>query len=117
MVQDNAPETFEDVFKTYKLTCRLVIWSGASESTIWGSREANWLFRAWHDYAHILSLGEFTPEGERLAALKQMSQSGTILAKVINIEVNEQVKYFQQYNKFPENQIEFFKEKAKDLLR
>ena len=85
------------------------MWSGASQDTIFGSCEANWLFRAWHDYMHILTLGEFNPQGETIVALKQMSQVGSVFAEIIRIEVIEQVNYFQKYGCFPENQLKFFK--------
>lgn len=114
-VSDLAPETLSDVISTYQLTGRLVVWSGASENTIFGSREANWLFRAWHDYEHIRTMGEFNQLGETMTCLKQMSQVGSIFAEIVKIEVIGQLKYQSQYGTFPANQFEFFKKQLKSL--
>lgn len=108
-IRDLAPETLKDVVSTFKNTGKLVIWSGASENTIWGDSHSNYLFRAWHDYIHILTLGEFNSQGEKLVALKQMSQVGTIFARFIEIEVIEQLNHFEKNGAFPTNQLEFFK--------
>lgn len=112
-VKDFAPETLKDIVEVYKNTGKLIVWSGASENTIWNTPQSNWLFRAWHDFTHIKGLYEFNNEGEASTALYQMSQSGTILARLIDIEVNGQLEYFNKYGRFPENQIEFFKKTFK----
>lgn len=54
---EQAPNSFEDLQEAYKLSamthCPLPIFLGASESTIYTSREGNWAFRFWHDVTHV----------------------------------------------------------------
>lgn len=109
VVSDHAPETLKDVVTTYNETKKLIIWSGASENTIYGCAELNYLARAWHDYTHVKLLSEFNLQGEIQTALKQMSQVDTKFAEVLRIEIIEQVNYFQKHGEFPENQLKFFK--------
>jgi hypothetical protein len=107
IVSDFAPQTFEDMIRAYQDSKRLVIWSGASDKTIYGAPEMNYLFRAMHDLAHIQCMADFTLSGETRVALHQMSQVGTELAKIIRIEVISQIEFLNQYGNFPENQVNF----------
>ena len=52
-VSDNAPDTYEKLVNHVNKTGRILVWSGASETTIYGDREVNYAFRAWHDYVHF----------------------------------------------------------------
>src|SRR4051812_40780351 len=74
-VQDNAPSTLRDIVQAYQASKRLVVWSGASDNTIYGDASVNWVFRAWHDYTHIMLNAEFTDLGERLVAMEQARQA------------------------------------------
>lgn len=115
VVADKAPETLIEVIRTFKETNKLVVWSGASELTIWGTPQDNYLFRAWHDYCHILGHFSFDAKGESATCLMQQSQiESSFLQKALNIEINGQLEHMQATGNFPLNQIEFFKLKLKE---
>jgi hypothetical protein len=106
-VSDFAPQTFEDLVKHYKATGSLVIWSGGSDHTIYQDPKINYLFRAMHDITHIQLNADFTMDGEKRVAIYQMSQVGTELAKIIDIEVIKQAEYYMQTGSFLDDQVKF----------
>lgn len=106
-VSDFAPQTFEDLVKHYKATGSLVIWSGGSDHTIYRDPKINYLFRVMHDITHIQLNADFTMDGERRVAIYQMSQVGTELAKIIDIEVIKQAEYYMQTGSFLDDQVKF----------
>lgn len=114
-VSDFAPQTIEDVVRTYRETNSLVIWSGGSESTIYVDPQVNYLFRAMHDMTHILVGADFSMEGETRTALHQMSKVGTEFGKIIQIEVIEQARYFFQTGSFLEDQVQFTIDQLKKM--
>lgn len=103
-VSDNAPSTTQELFNSSSL----VVWSGASDRTVYQDASINWAFRAWHDYSHIKTQLPFTIEGELELARIQASQfDAEILQDLIYCEVAGQVNYFKTYGTFVENQVEF----------
>lgn len=111
-VADHAPETLEALTRHYTSTGKLKIWSGASTGTVWGAAEHNWLFRAWHDFNHLILQTEFNRIGELKTCAAQMSQvESSFLHKVLHIEIVEQLNHFETIGAFPQNQLEFFKNK------
>jgi hypothetical protein len=106
-VSDVAPQSFEDLMQHYKATGSLVIWSGGSDATIYKDPAVNYLFRAMHDYTHILINADFTMKGETRTAYKQMSQVGTELAKIIQIEIIGQAEYYMKTGSFLDDQVQF----------
>lgn len=106
-VADFAPQTIEDVVRSYRETNSIVVWSGGSDSTIYKDPQVNYLFRAMHDMTHILIGSDFSMEGETRTALFQMGRSGTEFGKIIQIEVIEQAKYYFQTGSFLEDQVQF----------
>jgi hypothetical protein len=108
-VADFAPETFQDLVQHFSATKTLVVWSGASDNTVWG-QQGNWQFRAWHDWVHILVAGQFEKQGEILVMREQQRQvSSTFMQLVLEIEILGQLKHQSQFGTFPVDQIEFFK--------
>lgn len=89
-----------------------------STGTIFGDPRVNWLFRAWHDYCHLLVDAPFDAEGERKAATEQINQvyvldglsesEKLLFARIIDIEVNGQMDYYVAHNGFPPDQRAFF---------
>lgn len=89
-----------------------------SDGTIFGEPRINWLFRAWHDYCHLLVDAGFDAQGERLAADEQIRQvyalpglsdaEKLLYSRIIDIEVNGQVDYYVAHNDFPPDQYAFF---------
>lgn len=105
--RDVAPQSFEDVIKTYKATGRIVVWSGGSDATIYRDPAVNFLFRAWHDWMHIQTLGDFTTAGEIRVCRAQMAQVGTDLARLIYIEIVGQARHYAETGEFPTDQVAF----------
>lgn len=117
-VADDAPQTLEDATAHYKRTGRILVWSGASDRSIFGCPEHNWAFRAWHDWHHIKWQMPFTPDGEALVAAEQYSDLVDIYgirderlshwAAIIDAEVNGQIAYSLNHGgEFPTDQLAF----------
>jgi|ERR1700721_1132762 len=117
-LDDSQYESFEDMRQDWESTGSIRVNTEFSDGTIFGSPSVNWLFRAWHDYCHLLVNAGFDAQGERLAADEQtrqvyalpgLSESDKLLfARIIGIEVNGQVDYYLAHNDFPQDQFEFF---------
>jgi len=108
---DVAPDTFEKLMSSK--TQGLVVWSGASDATIYGDASVNHAFRAWHDSIHIAKSLPFTLEGETLVALEQARIIGGRYSDIIMAEIYGQAEYFQTHGEFPTNQVEFMIEYLK----
>ena len=107
--------TDSDPYPDFKAMCddftklrRLKIWKGASEATIFGPPENNWLFRAWHDLSHIELGLDFSPMNELQVAFYQAAQlpkDWMFERNLILIEVAGQIAYNAVFNdSFPHNQ-------------
>lgn len=115
-VGENAPDTLEALRSYVRSTGRMLVWSGASESTIFGDREVNYAFRAWHDHAHLCGNHPFTPAGEAAVCEEQISdlvascrcRETEQMARLVFAEVVGQVAYQSVHNgAFPRNQRAF----------
>ena len=103
-VSNNAPNSFE----TLAASPSLVVWSGASDRTIYGAPNVNWAFRAWHDSLHLKLNAPFSLEGETRVALEQCRLIGSdTWAKIVMGEVVGQTEYFNKYGTFPADQVAF----------
>jgi len=65
------PETYEELIALLDAGGRMLVYSGASERTIYGDPEVNYAFRAWHDWCHWRGRYDFSYEGERAACAMQ----------------------------------------------
>lgn len=115
-VSEQAPNSFEELAAHYKKTKRILVWSGASDNTIFGDEEVNWAFRAWHDWVHLTQNFPFTTAGEaaachfQIAQLKKVygdSQETERWAAIIIAEVKEQTEYFEHTGNFVDDQRAF----------
>lgn len=115
-VSDKAPESLESLLSHYQNHGRVLVWSGASEHTIFGDREVNYAFRAWHDSRHIVGNHDFTFEGESAVCDMQVQDLLAIYGKcdafykferLLIAEVIGQALFFEARGAFPENQIAF----------
>ena len=113
-VSDFAPQTFGDVLKSYSETKSIVVWSGGSDFTIYKDPQVNYLFRAMHDLTHVSLKSDFSLVGETRVAIYQMSQVGTELAKIIQIEVIGQAQHYFSTGAFPLDQVRFTLEQLKN---
>ena len=114
-VSDHAPCSM--VTLADSRTSGLVVWSGASDSTIYGDRAINWAFRAWHDSLHLALNADFSMQGEKLVALEQCRLIGSdAMAKIIMGEVVGQVEYLNKYGHFPTDQFVFMRNYLKGII-
>lgn len=110
-------QSFDQMVAEFELTGRIRINTGFSEGTIFGIPEVNWMFRAWHDYCHLLTGGNFTLWGESLACLEQLAQIHSdasltdeqreTFSQLVTIEVIGQANYYFETGTFPVDQMEF----------
>lgn len=118
-VSENAPNAFEALVSHVQDTGRMLVWNGASDTTIFADNEVNFAFRAWHDYCHVAGGFEFTPEGEKAACLMQIEHIRAIygdtptadhFVSLVWAEVVGQVSYTLSHDgAFPVNQMAFVK--------
>ena len=87
-----------------------------SDGTIFGNPSVNWLFRAWHDAAHLAVDADFSQAGERAASAYQIAQVLTVYgfgpvsarwAALIDCKVNAQADYFFRTGEFVQHQYAF----------
>lgn len=106
-VADNAPDTASALFGHIG---ELVVWSGASDQTIYGSESVNWAFRAWHDSIHLdYGLGFSVGEEIEIAEI-QAGMIGGRLGDILYAEVAGQAEYLLQNGEFPKDQKAFINE-------
>ena len=110
--KDIAPNTFQDLMSN--ASSRLVVWSGASDLTIYGEASSNHLFRAWHDSLHIKLNADFSLQGEIIVAREQARLiDSDAMAKIIMAEVQGQAEYFNKHGSFPIDQVAFIQDYLK----
>jgi hypothetical protein len=89
----------------------LLVWTGASDHSIYPTPFHNWIFRAHHDSLHRrLRLGFSFPEEVRVTQqgiLDLGLQCSPLLSTVYWADNVGQQQYFYKYGKFPENQLMF----------
>ena len=114
-VSTNAPQNFDSLMAHHDKTGRVLVWNGASDSTIFADSEVNFAFRAWHDSKHIIARLPFTRAGE-LEALAM--QKADVLAlydgamadsfcALLDAEIKGQFDYCEKHGAFPTNQAAF----------
>ncbi len=103
---DIAPSNFQ-ALKSQGVAS-LIVWSGASDNTIYGDASVNHAMRAWHDSLHLSLNADFTLQGELRVALEQARLvKNDALAEIIIAEVYGQALFFDKHGEFPVNQVEF----------
>lgn len=114
-----APATYKELCFVFancsRSSCPLPVYSGGSESTIYGATEVNYAFRFWHDVEHVLGGNSFSLKGETQTAFRQLDTlenvygfgRETIEWKLLHADVIGQVEYYYKNKKFVENQVEF----------
>ncbi len=114
-VSADAPQDYDSLLAHYLKTGRVLVWNGASGSTIFACPEANYAFRAWHDSKHITASLPFTRDGELAAmelqkadirALYDGAESDTFCA-LLEAEICGQFDYSELRGGFPIEQAEF----------
>lgn len=117
---ENAPNSFEDLktaFYHSKTTkTPFPVFSGASDNTIYPSREGNWSFRFWHDIIHAQGGYDFTLQGEIDCSSVQCEQvlqyfgRESLEGKLFIADTIGQSVYAYLHNgEFPQDQLSFVK--------
>lgn len=96
---------------------RMIVWSGASDRTIYGDPSVNHAYRAWHDWCHLDTGGDFSVDGEQKAARRQMDQLSEVFGEghedfalwcfLLHCEGVEQAAYTHRTGNFVVYQREF----------
>jgi len=114
-----APSTFEELNTAFIWAERggqYPVWSGGSEATIFGDREVNYAFRAWHDWTHWRGQHAFTWEGEIATARDQIGHIRALyghgkvaddMCALIWAEVVGQLHHQSLHGEFPVDQRAF----------
>ncbi len=110
-VADLAPSDERSLFNSSKT---LVIWSGASDATIWQDAAVNWAFRALHDALHLQTGLGFSPEVEMHLGRIQANMYTGLLADLVYIETAGQAEHYLKTGRFVEDQVEFTLKKLKN---
>ncbi len=104
LVKDIAPSTTIDLFNSTSL----IIWSGASELTIYQDASINYMFRALHDSMHIKTGLDFSIKSEiELGKIQASKQTSDLMRELFYSEIVGQALYFEKNNKFIDNQVQF----------
>lgn len=114
-VISEGPECLADLQSCYRLTRRIVVSSLHSDDTIFGDRETNYAFRAWHDWCHLTGGHEFDIAGEYAVSLMQSDHirrafgrsCETLWWPILDAEINAQAEYCARVGEFPRDQIDF----------
>lgn len=104
-VASKAPSTVEELFQAPTL----VIWSGASDNTIFGDAVVNYAFRALHDSLHLKTKIGFSPAEEVELGRIQANQYTGLMADLVYCEVAEQARYYLRNGIFVSDQVAFTK--------
>lgn len=112
-VSDNAPSIETDLFNTSKT---LVVWSGASDNTIFNDPKVNHAFRALHDALHLVTGMGFTINEEiELGRIQASKYDNKFISDLIYIEVAGQAKHFRDTGTFVSDQVAFTLNSLKKL--
>ena len=114
-ISTNAPQDFDSLLAHYDKTGRVLVWSGASESTIFADAGVNFAFRAWHDSKHITARLPFTRAGELEALAMQKADilalydgaTADSFCALLDAEIKGQFDYCERHGAFPVNQAAF----------
>lgn len=121
--REDAPDTLYGVTQMYLANRgHMYVWDGASDQTMFDDPEHNYAWRAWHDMVHVQHQFTFTPEGEKLTVVRQITQmfdqygvspdtlkwSSWMYADIVGA-----VEYEQLHGHFPVKQRDFVEAYAK----
>lgn len=123
-VSDKAPSTMAELTEFVETNGRIMVYSGASEKTIYADREVNYCFRAWHDWCHWKGRFDFSLKGE--TAVRRMQSDHLRLLygdtaitrrwrKILYIEIVEQWLFNKRHGYFPDDQMSFTRSYLKKL--
>ena len=115
----DAPNTYKELIHEWQRVCSRVpgearvplrVYDGGSDTSIYGSPEANYAFRYFHDLVHCQLQTEFDIAGEIHTARVQEVMLGSLSAEeawVFRIDTIGQSLYHTMTGEFVEDQAEF----------
>lgn len=115
-ISDAAPNTYEELVALFESRNRYVVYAGGADTAIFGDREVNYHFRAWHDWCHWKGRHDFSLQGERATFRMQCqhivlrfgdSARTRYWRRVLFADVVGQKLYWKRYREFPEDQVTF----------
>lgn len=113
---DNRCSTLHKITDYYNATGRVLVWSGASDKSIFGDPRVNHAFRAWHDYVHITRQLPFTQAGEHdvmlaqqrhVKALRLRPQAEQACLALLECEIDDQIQALIDTGAFIDDQVQF----------
>lgn len=109
VVCNDAPNTWKELQRNaYDSRGRIRIYGGGSDHTIYGVNKVNYAFRAWHDNLHLQHNLSFKPDDEiKLAQIHADMITGDYEKQLIHADIAGQVKHWQKFNAFVDNQYRF----------
>jgi hypothetical protein len=113
----NAPSTLQELKDRFAYSGQICVSSEHCDNTIYGDREVNIAFRAWHDWCHLVGNHEFDLGGEYTVAKMQYEHMERVYGKrlarkwwpLIDAEVSGQAAYVANMGEFPVDQPAFDK--------
>jgi hypothetical protein len=112
-VADAAPNCERDLWTMGSM----VVWSGASDRTVFGDPAVNWAFRAVHDAMHLATGLGFSPAEEIEMGRRQASTFDGGVADIVFLETAGQAEYFLRTGKFVEDQVAWTLARLKEMGR
>lgn len=121
-LDDNPPSSLTDLQSRMAATPTRV-WSGASDTSIYGDREVNYAFRAWHDFHYWRSGLNFAPHNEAIVAQMQCADLITVYGDsattrrwcdIIRAEVIGQMTHYYKHGDYPMDQMGFVRAYLED---
>jgi hypothetical protein len=115
-VADNPPEGCDALTRHLNAGGRMIVWAGGSDATIYGDREVNYAFRAWHDFCHWRGEFDYSLRGEAATWSLQRDQVLALFGDntrtrwwlgLLRAEIVGQGEYFSRYQRFPNDQRAF----------
>lgn len=104
LVKDFAPNTENELFSSTSL----IVWSGASDKTLYNDPKVNYAFRALHDVLHLETQYSFNVESEiELGRIQASLFDSDIMRELIFAEVSLQAKHYGMTGEFVADQVTF----------
>ena len=112
---EDQADYFKEMKRRFHEDRTIDIWTGGTESNIYGSAHMNHLFRFWHDYTHIIADKDFTPMSEiAVSQIQQLYiQSSDFDRLLVAADITGQVIYCDMFKEFPKDQRKFVYEYMK----
>lgn len=117
-VSADAPPDYDSLVAHYRATGRVLVWSGASERTIFADAHVNHAFRAWHDARHISGGHDFSRNGEFCTMVDMMAdvsaiydgQTAATFRTILRAEILGQREFQDRFGGFPLDQMAFVRD-------